>query len=63
VLGPLEVEERVEHEDGPRQRALVRVPRQHGAELAAALKAAMAIRSARKASETVRVVLDPAEVG
>ena len=63
VLGPLPVDERVEHDDGPRERALVRVSRQHGAELAGALKAAMAIRSARKAGETVRVVLDPAEVG
>jgi primosomal protein N' (replication factor Y) (superfamily II helicase) len=65
VLGPLEVYERGAHEPGrePRQRALVRVSRSQGTELATAVKAAMSIRSARKATETVRVVLDPAEVG
>jgi len=39
-------------------RALLRVPRPRGPELAAALKAAVAVRSARKA-EPVRVELDP----
>ena len=63
VLGPLEVRERAGPGQPLRQRALVRTSRAHGGELAVALKAATAIRSARKASETVRVVLDPAEVG
>jgi primosomal protein N' (replication factor Y) len=64
VLGPLEVLEARSRETGePRQRALVRVARAHGAELAATLKIASSARSARKAIETVRVVLDPVEVG
>ncbi|MDX6206971.1 MAG: hypothetical protein QOF39_3028 [Frankiales bacterium] len=64
VLGPLEIVDTRAVEDGERrERALVRAPRAAGAELASALKAAMSVRSARKAAETVRVVLDPAEVG
>ena len=47
-------------DDEPAERMLVRVPRQQGAELAAALKAAQAGRSARKAPGAVRVELDPA---
>ena len=50
VLGPVP--------DGELERALVRVPRARGHELAAALKAAAAVRSARKA-EPVRIELDP----
>jgi primosomal protein N' (replication factor Y) len=53
VLGP------VPHGEG--ERALVRVPRQQGAELARALAGVLATRSARKA-EPVRVVLDPHEL-
>jgi primosomal protein N' (replication factor Y) len=53
VLGP------VAHGDG--ERAFLRVPRQQGAVLAAALKAAAGVRSARKA-EPVRVELDPLEL-
>jgi primosomal protein N' (replication factor Y) len=41
------------------QRVLIRVPRQLGGELASSLKAAAAIRSARKAADPVRIVLDP----
>jgi primosomal protein N' (replication factor Y) len=41
---------------------LLRVPRADGAALAAALKTAMAGRSARKAAEAVQVVLDPREL-
>jgi primosomal protein N' (replication factor Y) len=41
------------------QRVLIRVPRQLGGELANALKAAAAIRSARKAADPVRIMLDP----
>jgi len=44
-----------------RERAIVRVPRNAGAALAAALKGACGVRSARKAAEVVRVCLDPAE--
>jgi primosomal protein N' (replication factor Y) len=51
VLGP------VPYGDG--ERALVRVPRERGADLAAALKTGLAARSARKAAEPVRVELDP----
>jgi primosomal protein N' (replication factor Y) len=55
VLGPVPAGE-------GRQRALVRVPRAQGNALAASLKAAAAIRSARKAADPVRVVLDPLEL-
>jgi primosomal protein N' (replication factor Y) (superfamily II helicase) len=65
VLGPLPVTvtRPSPAESGPRQRALVRVSRAHGGELADALKAAMSVRSARKATDPVRVVLDPVEIG
>ena len=43
-------------------RVLVRVGRQNGTELAVALRAAQAIRSARKEAGLVRVQLDPAEL-
>jgi primosomal protein N' (replication factor Y) len=45
------------------ERVLVRVPRVRGLELASALKAAQATRSARKASGSVRVELDPEVLG
>jgi primosomal protein N' (replication factor Y) len=44
------------------ERVLVRVAREHGAELAAALKTAAASRSARKSADPVRIVLDPVEL-
>ncbi len=50
VLGPVAA--------GDDERALVRVPRSQGLQLATALKAAIGVRSARKA-EPVRVELDP----
>ncbi len=50
VLGPVPA--------GDGERLLVRVPRSQGAELAAALKAAVAGRSARK-EPLLRVELDP----
>ena len=50
VLGPVT--------DGELERALVRVPRSQGSALAAALRTAAAVRSARKA-EPVRIELDP----
>jgi primosomal protein N' (replication factor Y) (superfamily II helicase) len=45
--------------EGDAERMLVRVPRRQGTALAAALKAAAASRSARKAPDPVRIVLDP----
>lgn len=45
------------------ERILVRVPRVRGQELAAALKAAQAMRSARKAQGSVRVEMDPVLLG
>jgi primosomal protein N' (replication factor Y) len=44
------------------ERVLVRVPRPQGADLAVALKAAAAIRSARKSPDPVRLVLDPLDL-
>jgi primosomal protein N' (replication factor Y) len=44
-------------------RALVRVPKAHGAALARALRAAQGVRSARKAPDPVRVQIDPVEIG
>jgi primosomal protein N' (replication factor Y) len=44
------------------QRTLIRVPRASGAELATALKTAASTRSARKAPNPVRVVLDPLDL-
>jgi primosomal protein N' (replication factor Y) len=44
------------------ERALLRAPRRAGAELAAALKTAAAARSARKAADAVRIMLDPLEL-
>ncbi|MEO6887073.1 MAG: primosomal protein N' [Jatrophihabitantaceae bacterium] len=55
VIGPVPTEKDLE-------RMLVRVPRANGAELAVALKTAAAARSARKASDPVRIVLDPYEL-
>ena len=55
VIGPVPVERETE-------RVLVRVPRTHGAALAAALKRAAASRSARRSAEPVKIVLDPIEL-
>jgi primosomal protein N' (replication factor Y) len=44
------------------ERALLRVPRSGGAQLAAALKVGAASRSARKAPDPVKIVLDPREL-
>jgi primosomal protein N' (replication factor Y) len=65
VLGPVELDPEPGAAPGttPRERALLRVPRPQGRSLAAALAAAQALRSARKAPEPVRVRLDPPEVG
>jgi primosomal protein N' (replication factor Y) len=56
VLGPVEL-------PGDRERALVRVPRADGRALAAALAAANAGRTARKAADPVRIQLDPVGLG
>ncbi len=61
LVGPVPVS--LPHADGPTERVLVRVPRTEGAQLARALKAAAAVRSARRANDTVRTELDPAELG
>ncbi|MFP5068377.1 primosomal protein N' [Pseudonocardia nantongensis] len=65
LLGPVEIDppERPGAADpGIRERALLRVPRPAGRRLAAALHDAQALRTARKATETVRVRLDPQEI-
>jgi primosomal protein N' (replication factor Y) len=56
VLGPVPT-------DGSSERMLVRVPRPAGPQLAAALKAAQAVRSARKATGSLKLELDPAVLG
>jgi primosomal protein N' (replication factor Y) (superfamily II helicase) len=65
VLGPVELDPEPGAPAGTaaRERALLRVPRPQGRALAAALAAAQALRSARKAPDSVRVRLDPPEVG
>jgi primosomal protein N' (replication factor Y) len=60
VLGPIELDP---VDGGARERLLLRVPRAQGRALAAALHAAQAGRTARKAADPVRVRLDPAEIG
>jgi primosomal protein N' (replication factor Y) (superfamily II helicase) len=53
-------------EERPRQelhRALVRVPRRLGGDLAAAVREAQGVRSARKAEDWVRVRIDPVKIG
>jgi primosomal protein N' (replication factor Y) len=55
VVGPVPL-------DADTERVLVRVPRRDGAELAKALKAAAAGRSARRSADPVRIALDPVEV-
>ncbi len=64
VLGPVEIEPDPRAESAePEERALLRVRRTDGRSLATALHAAQAARTARKATDVVRVRLDPAEVG
>jgi primosomal protein N' (replication factor Y) (superfamily II helicase) len=52
LLGPVPA-------DGERERMLVRVPRARAADMAGALHVAAGVRSARKATEPVRVQVDP----
>jgi primosomal protein N' (replication factor Y) len=62
VLGPVPVERSAPGEAEDQVRALIRASRARGAELARALQAAQAGRSARKEGGGVRVQLDPAEL-
>jgi primosomal protein N' (replication factor Y) len=63
VLGPVPVPVPAAQADvQERERALVRVPRSAGQAMARALKEAQGVRSARKATETVRVQIDPLEL-
>ncbi|ADG88082.1 primosomal protein N' [Thermobispora bispora] len=55
VLGPVPI-------DGGLERAVIRVPRRSGAALARALKAASGARSVRKATDVVRVQVDPLDL-
>ncbi|MFC9976037.1 primosomal protein N' [Spirillospora sp. NPDC127200] len=57
VLGPVPVVGEQE-----RERALVRVPRPAGLALSRALQAAQGVRSVQRATETVRVQIDPLEL-
>jgi len=63
VLGPVPVGEAEDGALEPDVRAIVRVPRPRGAALARALAASLAVRSARREGGSVRVVLDPTELG
>jgi primosomal protein N' (replication factor Y) len=58
VLGPVPMPVRAG--DDAAERMLVRVPRRHGPALAESLRAAAAIRSARKSEGAVRIEIDPA---
>jgi primosomal protein N' (replication factor Y) len=60
LLGPVDIAPGPEGQD--RERVLARVARSEGRRLAAALVAAQAVRSARKASGLVRVRMDPTEL-
>ncbi|WP_216216401.1 primosomal protein N' [Amycolatopsis aidingensis] len=62
LLGPVPLGEPDAEGRTERERALVRVPRQDGNALAAAVHAAAALRSARKDPEPVRMQLDPLEL-
>jgi primosomal protein N' (replication factor Y) len=61
VLGPVAVAARAAAGDDV-QRLVVRVPRRHGRELAAALHAAAGVRSAHKDTGPVRIQIDPSEL-
>jgi primosomal protein N' (replication factor Y) len=59
VLGPVPASDA----DDQLERMIIRVPRTEGAALAASLKVALAGRSARKATDSVRIELDPQQLG
>lgn len=58
VLGPVPMED-----EDANVRTIVRVPRRSGGELAAALKAAQGVRSAKRSGKAVRIRIDPADLG
>ena len=62
MLGPVPAEHGAAGEAENQVRALIRASRARGADLARALQAAQADRSARKEGGGVRVQLDPAEL-
>ncbi|MEQ3549714.1 primosomal protein N' [Pseudonocardia nematodicida] len=65
LLGPVEIDPPDRpgvDRDAIRERALLRVPRAAGRRLAAALHDAQALRTARKATDPVRICLDPDEI-
>lgn len=62
VLGPVPLGEVDEDGNAERERALLRVPRSEGRALARALHEAQAARMMRRATEPVRVQLDPLEL-
>ncbi len=65
VLGPVPAPPRQEPGGASEEqvRTLVRVPRAQGALLVTALRGAQGVRSARKAAGSVRLQVDPAELG
>jgi primosomal protein N' (replication factor Y) len=65
VLGPVPAGRGRPHVDGELEleRFIVRVPRSRGRDLAEALHAASGVRSARKDPGSVRVQVDPLEIG
>ncbi|MBO3102680.1 primosomal protein N' [Cellulomonas fengjieae] len=63
VLGPVPTGEAEKGALEPDVRALVRVSRASGAALARALASSLAVRSARREGGSVRVQLDPTELG
>lgn len=62
VLGPVPLGEVDEEGNAERERALVRVSRAEGKALATSIHAAAARRDARKATEPIRIQLDPLEL-
>ncbi|MCL1870451.1 MAG: primosomal protein N' [Promicromonosporaceae bacterium] len=66
TLGPVDVEQDAPGDgslfDGAPVRVVVRVPSQHGLELARQLRASQAVRSAHREPGTLRVRLDPEEL-
>jgi primosomal protein N' (replication factor Y) len=62
VLGPVPLDHTGPGESEERERALVRAPRERGRALASALFDALAVRTARKDPDPVRIHLDPLEL-
>ncbi|WP_033262820.1 primosomal protein N' [Amycolatopsis vancoresmycina] len=62
VLGPVPIGEVDEEGNADRERALVRVSRAEGKALAASIHAAAARRDAKKATEPIRVQVDPLDL-